>query len=142
MPELGGLFIVSFLAATILPMQSELIFVGLAALGEHSWAALLMVASFGNTLGSAVNWLLGRLLLRFQNRRWFPAKGAAYERAQRWFASYGVWTLLFAWTPFVGDALTVLAGALRISFATFLVLVALGKTARYVALLVLAEPLL
>ena len=123
-------------------MQSELILIGLVARGEHGLASLLAAASVGNTLGSVVNWLLGRYLLRFQDSRWFPAKGASYERARRWFMKHGVWTLLLAWAPIVGDALTVLAGALRVSFGVVVVLVAVGKTVRYVVLIALSKPFL
>ena len=89
-----------------------------------------------------VNWLLGRYLLRFQDSRWFPPKGASYERARRWFMKHGVSTLLLAWAPIVGDALTVLAGALRVSFGVFVVLVAVGKTVRSVVLIALSKPFL
>ena len=142
MLELTWLFVASFLAATLLPAQSELILVGLAARGEHGLASLLATASVGNTLGSVLNWLLGWHLLRFRDRRWFPVKGASYERARSWFMKYGVWTLLLAWAPIVGDALTVVAGALRVSLSVFLALVVVGKTVRYVVLIALSQPFL
>ena len=88
----------------------------------------------GNTLGSIVNWVLGRLIVRFRDRSWFPVKPRDYDRVERWYARWGVWSLLFAWLPFGGDALTVVAGALRTPLAPFVVLVAIGKTARYAVL--------
>ena len=97
--------------------------------------ALLAVASVGNTLGSVVNWLVGRFLLRWRERRWFPIGAAALERATAWFARFGVWSLLLAWLPIVGDPLTLVAGVLRVNFWLFVALVALGKTARYALVL-------
>ena len=130
----SGLFAASFLAATIFPFQSELILMGLIASENFIWWALLLVATVGNTLGSGVNWGLGRFFLRFRHHRWFPVKDDAYAKVERWFARYGVWSLVFAWLPVVGDALTVMAGALRVNVALFLVLVGLGKFARYAVL--------
>ncbi|AYD01200.1 YqaA family protein [Neorhizobium sp. NCHU2750] len=130
----AGLFITAFVAATILPMQSETVFVGLILTGNYSVAALLLTASIGNTLGAAVNWLLGRGIERFRNKRWFPASAAQLDRAQRWYQRYGKWSLLLSWLPIGGDALTVVAGILREPFPTFLALVFIGKAARYAVL--------
>ncbi|WP_295136143.1 YqaA family protein [uncultured Reyranella sp.] len=130
----GGLFAAAFLAATVFPFQSELVLVGLLVAEPTHWPTLLLVASVGNTLGSAVNWVLGRLIERYHDRAWFPVKARDYERVERWYARWGVWSLLFAWLPFGGDALTVVAGAMRTPLLPFLVLVAIGKTARYAVL--------
>jgi membrane protein YqaA with SNARE-associated domain len=111
-----GLFAAAFLAATILPFSSEAMLAGLSLSGGFNIALLFAVASVGNVLGAVVNWALGRGLLRWQGKRWFPLKEADLERAGRLFARYGVWTLLLAWVPFVGDPITVLAGVLRTPF--------------------------
>lgn len=129
-----GLFFSAFLAATLVPAYSEILFAGLLAAG-HDPLLLLAWASVGNTLGSAVNWVLGRYLLHFQDRRWFPFKEGSLQLAQRWFQKYGVWSLLLAWLPIGGDALTFIAGVMRIRFWVFLLLTAIGKTARYALLL-------
>jgi membrane protein YqaA with SNARE-associated domain len=134
-----GLFLSAFLAATILPVVSEAVIAGLAASGAYSTLWLLVVASVGNTLGSVVNWLLGRFLIQYQYRGWFPVKPRHLERASRVFNRWGVWSLLLAWTPFLGDPLTFVAGVLRVPFLLFLVLVAVSKTGRYVVLLGLVE---
>lgn len=131
---LGGLFGVSFLAATALPAQSELVLAGLAAAGGTDRWLLVAVATLGNTLGAVVNWGLGRGIERLRRLPGLGVPERAYGRAEAWFRRFGVWTLLFAWAPVVGDALTVVAGALRTPFAVFLPLVAAGKAARYVAL--------
>ena len=130
----AGLFAASFLAATILPFQSELVLVGLLLSGDHPWPALLAVATVGNVLGAVVNWVLGRFFIHFRDRRWFPVKPATYAKVERWYARYGVWSLLFAWLPIGGDPLTVVAGAMRTNLALFVVLVTVGKLGRYAVL--------
>ena len=137
----AGLFLGSGIAATIIPMSSEAMLAAAYALGAYDTVGLWLAASTGNTVGSVVNWGLGRWLLRFRGRRWFPVGDAALARAQDGFGRWGVWSLLLAWLPFVGDPLTVAAGALRVPFGRFVVLVAIGKAARYAALLYAAERL-
>lgn len=129
-----GLFLVAFLAASLLPAYSELLFVDLLASG-HDPLTLWLWASAGNTLGSALNWGLGRYLLHFQDRRWFPFKSDSLGRAQRWFQRFGVWSLLLAWMPVGGDALTFIAGVMRVRFSLFITLTAIGKATRYAILL-------
>lgn len=129
-----SLFLISFAAATLLPAYSEVVFAGLLAAG-HEPVALWGWATAGNTLGAVVNYLLGRFLLRFQDRRWFPFQPGTLDRAQRWFQRYGVWSLLMAWAPVGGDALTFVAGVMRVRFAAFLLLTGIGKGARYAILL-------
>lgn len=121
----------AFLAATLVPMASEGVLAGLLVAKSGDALALWTVATAANTAGSAVNWALGRFCLRWQDRRWFPIRGDRLERAQTWFRRFGLPSLLFAWLPVVGDPLTFAAGVLRVGFAPFLVLVALGKGARY-----------
>lgn len=123
-----------FIAATLFPASSELLLVLLQQQGYMPWL-LWLTATTGNTLGSCVNWYLGSELLRFQHRRWFPFGTDQLEAAQQRFARYGVWTLLLAWLPVVGDPLTLISGVMRVRFIPFLLLVAAGKGARYGALL-------
>jgi membrane protein YqaA with SNARE-associated domain len=131
-----SLFFAAFLAATVVPFSSEFAVAGMVSLGMNPHLTLL-VATLGNSLGAAVNWALGRFLLHFQDRKWFPATPENLERAQRWFRKYGVWALLFTWLPVAGDALTFVAGIMRINFALFFVLTAIGKGARYAVLIYL-----
>lgn len=130
----AGLFLTALAAATILPMQSEAALVGLLLTDTYSPWLLITVASIGNVLGSAINWVLGRMIERFRDRAWFPANADALERAQRWYQRYGKWSLLLSWAPIVGDPLTVVAGVLREPFPVFLLLVAIAKIGRYLVL--------
>ncbi|MGQ9426202.1 YqaA family protein [Gilvimarinus sp. F26214L] len=129
-----SLFGIAFLAATILPAYSELLFAGLLSQG-YDPLLLWVFATSGNTLGSAVNWVMGRYLLHFQSRRWFPFKEDSLGRSQRWFQKYGVWSLLMAWAPIGGDALTFIAGIMRVNFWLFFLLTGIGKGLRYAFLL-------
>lgn len=133
---LGGLFVIAFVAATILPMQSEAALSGLLITATHPAALLIAVASLGNVLGAFVNWGLGRGLEHYRDRRWFPVGPRALDRATRWYRRWGRWSLLLSWAPIGGDALTVAAGVLREPFWSFLALVTIAKTARYVVLAV------
>ena len=131
--EYAGLFAAAFLAATVLPFQSEVVLFGLLITKHYQWWLLILVASVGNTLGSAANWLLGRLLAHFEERPWFPVKREAIKRAEAWYHRYGRWSLLLSWLPFIGDPLTIVAGVLREPFLIFLSIVAVAKAARYFA---------
>ena len=92
-------------------------------------------------MGAAVNWGLGRYMLHFEDRRWFPFKRDKLRRVQERFQRFGVWSLLFAWLPVGGDALTFVAGVMRVRFDLFLLLTGIGKGARYAVLLGLIEGL-
>jgi membrane protein YqaA with SNARE-associated domain len=98
-------------------------------------AGLLAAAGLGNTLGAVTNWGLGRFCLHWQDRRWFPVKPRELARAGAWFNRYGIWSLLLAWVPVIGDPITLAAGVLRTRFLPFLLLVAISKTGRYAVLL-------
>jgi membrane protein YqaA with SNARE-associated domain len=129
-----GLFFISFAAATVLPLQSEAALAGLIVANAYPVWALVAVASAGNVLGSTINWALGRSIERFRDRKWFPLTPDKIKRAQRWYWRYGKWSLLLSWVPFIGDPLTVIAGALREPFLVFLILVTVAKVGRYLAL--------
>ena len=124
------IFLSAFGAATIIPFSSEVAVV-VAIKAGYAPELVWLSASVGNTLGAAVNWVLGRYLLRFSERAWFPFSKDQLDRGQQWFDRYGVWSLLFAWLPIVGDALTIIAGVFRVPLWQFLILVAVGKSLRY-----------
>ena len=132
------LFASAFLAATILPFYSEVVLFAMIRAGEPA-GLLLAVAAVGNTLGSVVNWVLGRYLLHFQHKKWFYFKPEQIEKMQVWFQRYGVWSLLLAWMPIGGDPLTLVAGIIRVKLWLFIVLVGIGKTLRYVAVIYFSE---
>jgi membrane protein YqaA with SNARE-associated domain len=126
-----SLFVISFLAATILPFSSELTLAGLIVTSNYDNLLLLVVASFGNVLGSVVNWILGFYFRNLITKKWFPFKDMQIENSSRWFSKFGKWSLLFAWIPILGDPLTLVSGLLRVRFLDFVILVAIGKVSRY-----------
>ena len=129
-----SLFIISFLAATILPFSSELTLAGLVATSNYDNLLLLIVSSLGNVLGSVINWILGFYSSKLSKKKWFPFKDKQIERSSKWFNKFGRWSLLFAWVPIIGDPLTLAAGLLRVKFIEFLILVTIGKVSRYLVI--------
>lgn len=141
MTGLFALFFAAFLAATIVPAQSELVFVALQAQAMHPLWQLLVVATLGNVLGSCLTYAMGYGIERFRNRRWFPATPAQLDRAQGWYARWGAASLLLSWAP-GGDIFPLMAGVMRLPLPIFLLLVTLAKGGRYVVLAGLLAPLL
>ena len=127
----AGLFLSALVAATLVPAQSEAVLIALLASDAFSTPVLLAVASFGNVLGSVVNYGLGMVADRFSERRWFPVSPKALARARRYYDRWGHWSLLLSWAPIIGDPITVAAGLLREPLWRFLALVTIAKVSRY-----------
>ncbi|MGM0541382.1 MAG: YqaA family protein [Pseudomonadota bacterium] len=125
-----GLFLSAFLAATILPLSSELVLTLLLVNGLNP-NLLVAVATVGNVLGSVVNYAIGFWGSLFVVRKLFKSSEQRFEKSKKHFAKYGIWSLLFAWVPIIGDPLTVIAGVLRVNLWIFLLLVTIGKLGRY-----------
>ena len=139
MIELTIVAAAAFLAATILPVASEALVVNAIVDASAVYiAAVVAVAAIANTLGSALNYWLGAYLARFQGRRWFYFSGTQVSKGKLYFERFGLWSLLFAWLPVVGDLLTLAAGILRGKFWFFASLVLVGKAARYIAVAYIA----
>ena len=136
--EYLGLFGAAFLSATLLPLGSEAVLAGMLVSGRYDAMLLVLVASLGNTLGSCLNWWLGRAVLRFQDRPWFPVSPQKLARAQAWYGRHGRWSLLLSWAPVIGDPLTFAAGAMREPLPAFVLIVGTAKTLRYLAILAAA----
>jgi membrane protein YqaA with SNARE-associated domain len=127
---LTSVFLISFVSATLVPLGSEpAVFAVVKANEAMFWPAIL-VATLGNTLGGAVDYLIG-----------YRAKVAfAKERQSRWFswlARYGAKTMLLSWLPAVGDPLCTLAGWLHLPFWPSVFYMAVGKFGRYVTMTLL-----
>ena len=130
---------ISFLAATILPFSSEVVLTTMYLSNSFEPYFLLIFASIGNIMGSITNWYLGKKITLFQNRKWFPVSPDQLERSRKYFQKYGLWSLLLAWVPIIGDPLTLLAGVLKVRFSIFFLLVSISKISRYVFILYLAS---
>ena len=129
----AGLFLASFLAATILPLSSEVVLTVLLLNGLNS-SLLVGVATVGNVLGSLLNYAIGLRGGDFLVLKILKISEVESVKAQQTFKKYGVFSLLFAWVPVIGDPLTVVAGVLKINILLFLVLVTSGKLIRYLVI--------
>ena len=118
---LAGLFLASFLSATLLPGGSEAVLFAVIKLHPEQTPAALLLATVGNTLGGMLTYYMGRLL----PQHLAPEKSALAKR-------HGPPILLLAWTPIVGDALCAAAGWLRLPPIPCALWMAVGKAARYV----------
>ena len=127
-----GLFLSSFLSATILPGNSEIALTSLIILNNYSIFLLVLVASLGNVLGSILNWFLGCKLEKFKNKKWFPASESQLEKASHLYYKYGKWTLFLSWVPFIGDPITIVAGIFRMPIMPFILIISCAKTIRYI----------
>ena len=133
------LLLFSFLAATFLPFSSEVILTTMYLSKNFNIFILLIVASTGNILGSLFNWYLGKKILIFKDKKWFPISNDSLKKREKFFQKYGVWSLLLAWVPMIGDPLTMIAGVLRIKLIVFLIFVSISKISRYVFIIYLAK---
>ena len=124
------LFFSALISSTLFPGGSEVLL--LYQLNEGgSVVALVLIATLGNVLGSLITYGMGRLGNAAVHKRWLRISETQTERAEQWFEKYGRPSLLLAWLPIVGDPLCLAAGLMRCQLITFLVLVSIGKLARY-----------
>jgi len=128
--EFITLFWTSFASATLLPGGSEVLFVYLLS-QKLNPLTLLLFATLGNTLGSLVNYWLGKYATDFALRKGYM-KGKHLKKASTLFEKYGAWSLLFSWFPIIGDPLTFIAGMVRYAWWKFLLIVGFAKMARYI----------
>ncbi|MEP9310237.1 YqaA family protein [Enterobacter cloacae] len=123
--SLLSLFASSFLSATLLPGNSEVVLVAMLLSGVSQPWLLVLIATMGNSLGGLTNVILGRFFPLCEKSRW-------QEKAVGWLKRYGAATLLLSWMPVIGDLLCLLAGWMRISWGPVLFFLCLGKALRYV----------
>lgn len=129
-----GLFVASFLAATILPIASEALFIGML-FHFNPWVCLI-VASVGNTLGGYLNFWIGYL----GDPKWLQKLRVSKEQIASWetrVQRYGVWLALFSWLPFVGDVMAIALGFFRVDWKWSFLFIFIGKFLRYLVILVL-----
>ncbi len=139
MLALWSLFASAFTSATLLPGSSEVFLTALLAAdggaltrsGMGPLVILVLVATAGNSLGSLVNWVLGRFFSHYRDRKWFPVNEDEFVRAEAWYRRWGVWSLLLSWMPLIGDPITLIAGVMRTPFLPFILIVVVAKAARY-----------
>jgi len=124
------LFFSALISSTLFPGGSEALL--LYRLNECGSAlALVAIATVGTVLGSLITYAMGRLGNEAIHKKWLRISVDQTERAERWFGKYGKPSLLLAWLPIIGDPLCLAAGLMRTELVTFLLLVSIGKLARY-----------
>ena len=123
--SLISLFASSFLSATLLPGNSEVVLIAMLLAGASQPWLLVLIAIIGNSLGGVTNVILGRLFPLRKTSRW-------QEKASGWLRRYGAAALLLSWAPVIGDLLCLLAGWMRISWGPVLFFLCLGKAIRYI----------
>lgn len=129
--EIGylGLFLSAFLAATILPVASEIVLLGMLKLG-YDPILCLMIATIGNTLGAILNYFIGYI----GNPVWLQKIGVSLSQIERWkerVQRYGVWLALCSWLPVVGDLIGVALGFFRSPMMMTFTFFGIGKVLRY-----------
>ena len=133
-----GMFIAAFLAASILPFNSEIVIIALYKMGV-GFGELLFWAALGNTLGGLLNYgigLLGKEEWIYKYARLSPDK---LKRGMDYVHRYGWWTGLLSWMPIIGDLITVALGYLRVNVVLSVVSMTAGKTLRYLVILLACD---
>jgi len=128
-----SLFFSALISSTLFPGGSEALLLYRLHEGGSAFA-LVMIATVGNVFGSLITYAMGRLGSRAIHKKWLRMDEQKIERAESWFTRYGQPSLLFAWLPIVGDPLCLVAGLLRSPLLWFVILVSIGKLARYALL--------
>jgi membrane protein YqaA with SNARE-associated domain len=136
-----GVFLISYLSATLIPLASEAAVVAVYALGLNVWLIILFSTS-GSVLGSVTNYYVGKKGTEFVLARYFQMEPATLVRAERFFERWGAVVLFFSWVPFIGDPLTLVAGIAGVDFRVFIFWVTVGKLLRQFVILGLASQLL
>jgi membrane protein YqaA with SNARE-associated domain len=131
----AGLAVAGFVSATLIPIGAEPVLVPMVVSGEVAAVPAVLVATLGNVAGAVVNYALGRGGRRLVDKRF----DAVFERAEKWIHRFGAPALVVSWLPFIGDPMTLVAGASRIGFVPFLLWTAPGRLARYAAVVALGE---
>ena len=129
-----GLFLASFLAATILPIGSEVVFAGLLAAGLSGWGCIA-VATVGNWLGGMTNYYLGHLGKIEWIEKYLKVDKSNIDRMQHWLADKGAWMALFSFLPIIGDLIALALGFMRANVWIVNISMFLGKLVRYIALM-------
>ncbi len=125
------LFVLSFLASTLIPLGSEWFVYYLVSV-EYNIILIILIASVGNYLGAAVNYYIGIKGSNTVLHKAIKFSDNQTNKAEEKFKKYGPAILFFSWLPIIGDPLTFVAGLLKYNFKKFTFYVILGKMFRYI----------
>ena len=125
-----GLFIGTFLAATIVPISSSALYIAVLVATKNP-VACLIVGTLGNWLGSVSTYWIGRIGKWEWIEKWFKVKPETLERQKQKVDRYGIWLALLAWVPIAGDAITLALGFYKAKPFGTMVLLLIGKFLRF-----------
>ena len=125
-----ALFLLSFLASTLVPLGSEWL-LGVLLLNGFDPTIIVLVATLGNSCGALTTYAIGLWGGPYLIQRFLRISPESQARAEHHFNRYGSWTLFFSWLPVIGDPLCLVGGVLRTRFWRFVLLVSVGKFVRY-----------
>lgn len=126
-----GLFIGSFLAATIVPFSADVLLIGMLVAGGSPWI-VIAIATAGNFLGGLTSYGIGRI----GKWEWIEKLGVKPETLEKQKAridKYGSWAALLSWVPIIGDVIAVALGFYRTRFIPSATFMFIGKAGRFVA---------
>lgn len=129
-----GLFIASFLAATILPLGSEFVFAGLIAAGASGWGCVT-VATVGNWLGGMTNYYLGHAGKIEWIEKYLKVKKDKIDKMQHWLEGKGAWMAFFSFLPVIGDLIALALGYMRANVYIVNISMFAGKLIRYILIM-------
>jgi len=133
-----GLFLISFLSATIIPFSSDIVVVGMVALKYNAFA-VFAIASVGNTLGGMTNYYIGRAGKTEWIHKYLRISEKKIHKAEQYVKKYTTLTALFTWLPAFGDALALVLGLFKASPFKVWLFMFIGKAARYYVLIFLTQ---
>lgn len=138
--ELGylGLFIISFLSATVIPFSSDAI-VGVMTGLDYSLFGLWAVASIGNTMGGMTNFFIGKLGKTEWLHKYLKISEKRIEKATGIVKKYSTIAAFFSWLPGIGDALALVLGIFKANVYKVLIFMFIGKSLRYAVIIILVK---
>lgn len=125
-----GIFIASFLAATILPFSSEVVLSGVLLAGSSYWPCMI-AATFGNFLGGMTCYYLGMVGKIEWIEKYLKMNINKLHKVQNWLKGKGAWVGFLIFLPVVGDLIAVGLGFLRANVWIVAISMLIGKTFRY-----------
>ena len=135
MPDLSslgflGLFLGTFLAATVVPFSSDALYIAVMLATKRPWICL-KVGSLGNWLGSVTTYFLGRTCKWEWLEKHFKVKREDLEKQKKNIDRYGVWMALISWVPIIGDVISLGLGFYKTKPFWTLLLLLVGKVLRF-----------
>jgi len=125
-----GLFLVSFLASTVIPLSSDIVMSSLILLNFDMWTCIL-VATVGNFLGGLTTYGLGYLGKWEWIEKYFKKSKEDIEKFQHKIQKVGIIAAAFAWLPFIGDVIALALGFLRFKPMPVFCMMLIGRFCRF-----------